>query len=251
VDEVRTQPPPRSPDVRPSLLFNAMLKSASSYITAMLVTGLRAQRTFVTVGVFPGDLILFDRIQAFAAGGQVAQGHFPASPENLAYLRKFRLPVVVHVRDPRAVLLSWTHHLSSAAGGMDELFWYYPAICPPAEFLSRPFAWRLSWCLERHLPHFIAWLDGWCDAADRGEVRALFTTFEGFLVDRAAFFRSLLDHAGIPSAAFTDPQVLPDHTHLFRRGLVDEWRSVMDTQHARGALEAMPERLRARFGWER
>jgi hypothetical protein len=249
VDAVRAEAPARAAGAPPSVLFNAMLKSASSYITDMLVRGLDARRTFVTVGVFPGDLLLFDRIQSFAGGGQVAQQHFPASRENLAYLRKFAVPIVVHVRDLRAVMLSWTHHLSSAAGGMDELFWYYPAICPPDEFLGRPFEWRLDWCLEHHLPEFVAWLLGWCEAADRGDVSILFTRFEDFVADRAALFRSVLAHAGVPPELFRDPQSPPRESHLFRRGLVDEWRTVMDTRQTHLAERLIPEPLRRRFGW--
>src|SRR5262245_62011868 len=172
----------------PSILLNAIPKSASTYITDTLIRGLRAKRIFVTVGIFPGDLILFDRIQALSGGEQIAQQHFGPSPANIAYLRKFRVPTILHVRDPRAVILSWTHHLSSMEGGMDELFWYYPAICPPPEFLTRDFSWRLRWCVDNHLPHFLDWLQSWCTALDRSEVQAHVTTYEQFIFDRRSFF---------------------------------------------------------------
>jgi hypothetical protein len=234
----------------PSLLFNAVLKSASSYITDMLLRGLNAKRCFITVGVFPGDLILFEKIQGFAAGGQVAQQHFPASPENLAYLRQFALPLIVHARDPRAVIVSWTHHLAGAKGGLAELFWYYPAICPPASFLDQPFAWQFDWCLEHHFPQFLAWLDGWRTAAELGLARPLFTTFEEFIADRRGFFNSLLDQAGIPNAAFKDPELPAGAAHLFRRGLVDEWRTIMDASQARKATDAVPTQLWSLFRWK-
>jgi hypothetical protein len=242
--EPRAEHPPL-----PSVLFNALLKSASTYITDMLVRGLGAHRTFLTVGIFPGDLLLFTKIQSFARGGQVAQQHFPASPENIAYLAKFSVPVVIHARDPRAVILSWTHHLASAEGGLDELFWYYPAICPPPEFLARHFAWQLDWCVENLYDQLVTWLLGWCDAADRGLADIAFTSFEQFTTDRAGFFRTILDHAGVPPGVFKDPGTPPGAGHLFRRGLVDEWRTIMDATQARRVTEAMPDRLWGQFGW--
>jgi len=243
-------PPPAAGSAgRPGLLFNALLKSASSYITDMLISGLGARRSFLSVGVFPGDLILFPAIQGFARSGTVAQQHFPASAENLAYLRRFRVPLIVHARDPRAVLVSWTHHLASAPGGLDEIFWYYPGICPPASFLAHSFAWQLGWCLENHLRIFTEWLEGWRVARACGAADPLFTTFEQFLSDRAGFFAKVLAGAGIGAHEFTDPRTPPGAGHLFRRGLVDEWRTVMDAKQIRAATEMIPAALWGTFGW--
>jgi hypothetical protein len=243
-------PPPRASGARPGLLLNAVLKSASSYITDMLIRGLGAHRSFLSVGVFPGDLILFPAIQSFAGSGAVAQQHFPASAENLAYLRKFRIPLIVHARDPRAIIVSWTHHLANSPGGLDEIFWYYPAICPPESFLARPFAWQLDWCLENHLAIFSQWLEGWRLARETQQAAPLFTTYEQFVTDRRGFFAAVLGKAGIDLAAFTDPMTPPGAGHLFRRGSVDEWRSVMDAKQIQAATERIPAALWQTFGWQ-
>jgi hypothetical protein len=226
-----------------------MPKSASTYITDTLIRGLGAKRIFITVGVFPDDLILFDRIQTLAGGCQVAQQHFGPSRTNLAYLKKFRVPLILHVRDPRSVILSWTHHLSSMEGGMDELFWYYPAICPPPEFLTRDFPWRLQWCIENHLQHFVDWLKTWCEALDSGDVQGHITTYEQFLANRQSFFDGILRYAGISQSDFRDPQTSPGKEHLFRAGVPDEWRQVMDATTAKRVTDALTHYLAGRFGW--
>lgn len=233
----------------PSILFNAIPKSASSYITDMLVKGLRAHRIFISVGIFPNDLILFREIQTFAGGGQVAQQHLQPSRENVAYLRHFNVPPVLHVRDPRAVVVSWTHHLRQAEGGLNELFWYYPAICPPPEFLTHSLAWQLDWCLENHLPYFVQWLMEWCAAIEHDGLRVLCTRFEDFVTDRQGFFSRLLQHYAIAPAAFDDPAEPPGAGHLFRNGRCDEWRDVLDATQRRRATDAMPTQLFDRFGW--
>ncbi len=233
----------------PSVLFNALPKSASTYVTDMLVRGLAAKRVFLTVGIFPHDLVLFDRIQTFSGGAQVAQQHFGPSPPNLAYLRKFGVRPILHLRDPRAAIVSWAHHLSAAEGGLDELFWYYPAICPPPVFLERDLPWRLAWCVENHLPHFVEWIEAWCDAVDAGRIEALFTTFEQLLQDRTRFFESILRFLDISTTAFADPRAQPSKVHLYRAGLLDEWHQILDACDRNTLTRALPDRLRIRFGW--
>ena len=74
--------------------------------------------------------------------------------------------------------------------------------------------------------------------------------FEEFIADRRGFFNSLLDQAGIPNAAFKDPELPAGAAHLFRRGLVDEWRTIMDASQARKATDAVPTQLWSLFRWK-
>jgi hypothetical protein len=132
---------------------------------------------------------------------------------------------------------------------MDELFWYYPAVCPPQQFLVKEFSWRLRWCVDNHLPHFVEWMQTWCAAIDDGRVRAHITTYEQFICDRRPFFESILGYAGIPISEFIDPQTLPTEDHLFRTGRIDEWRTAMDHATLNQVTNAIPRVLLDRFGW--
>jgi hypothetical protein len=234
----------------PSLLVNALPKSASTYLSEVLERGLRAKRISLTVGVFPEDLILFSQIQTFTEGGQIARHHFPASETNLAYLRHFNLRPIIHVRDPRAALVSWTHQLANARGGWNELFWYYPSICPPAIFLDRDFEWQLQWCFEHHFGVFLDWIYGWCAAADRKSVEVLFTSYEDLVRDEDGTLRKMLDFSGL-TAHFKHPRVPPSPELLFREGKIDGWRDVASQLAglATRATQSIPDALWRRFKW--
>jgi Sulfotransferase domain len=232
----------------PSLLLNAVPKSASTYLAEVLERGLSARRIRLTVGIFPDDLILFPQIQTFAEGGQIARQHFPPTATNLAYLRHFNVRPIIHVRDPRAVLVSWTHQLAHVDGGWKELFWYYPAICPPSIFLERDFAWQLAWCFEHHFGVFLNWICEWCAAADRGAVEVIFTSFEDFVRDERRTLNRILEFSGLV-AKFRHPQVPPSAELLFREGKIDGWRAG-SAQIAGPATKAIPEELWKRFEWE-
>jgi hypothetical protein len=234
-------------DATPSLLLNAVPKSASTYLSEVLERGLGAKRIRLTVGIFPDDLILFSPIQTFSEGGQIAREHFPASQANLAYLRRFNVRSIVHVRDPRAVLVSWTHRLAKAGGGWDELFWYYPAICPPQVFLERNFAWQLEWCFEHHFGVFLNWINDWCAAADRQAAEILFTSYEDFVRDEEATLVKMLEFSAV-TERFTHPLVRPSPELLLRDDTIDGWRAA-SARIAKLATRAVPQALFKRFGW--
>ena len=231
----------------PSLLLNALPKSASTYLSEVLERGLGAKRIALTVGIFPEDLILFPKIQTFAEGGQIARQHFPPTDSNLAYLRHFNVRPIIHVRDPRAALVSWTHQLASVKNGWKELFWYYPAICPPTVFLERNFAWQLEWCFEHHFRVFVDWIGDWCAAVDRQAVEVLFTSFEDLLLDEGRVLSRILEFSGLVDK-FRHPRVVPSAELLFREGKIDGWR-VVASQIATTATQAIPEELWRRFAW--
>jgi hypothetical protein len=216
--------------------------------SAGLERGLGAKRIRLTVGIFPEDLILFPQIQTFAAGGQIARQHFRPTDTNLAYLRHFNVRPIIHVRDPRAVLVSWTHQLANAGGGRKELFWYYPAICPPPIFVERNFTWQLEWCVEHHFGVFLDWICEWCAAADRGAVEVMFTSFEDFVLDEDGTLTKNFEFSGLVEK-FRRPAVVPSAELLFREGKIDGWRAVA-AQIAAAATRAIPEDLWKRFAWK-
>jgi hypothetical protein len=230
-----------------SILLNAIPKSASTFLFELLARGLHAKRIKLTIGIFPDDLILFPRIQTFAEGGQIARHHFPATTANLAYLRRFKIRPIIHIRDPRAVLVSWTYHLAEVAGGWDELFWYYPAICPPPVFLKKSFGWQLNWCFEHHFPVFLDWIAGWCRVADQGSVRILFSSYEDFVRDGDAAIEKMLQFCGLLSR-FQHPHITPSRKLLLREGTVDGWRAVARSIKER-SNRAIPGDFWRRFGW--
>jgi hypothetical protein len=230
----------------PSVLFNALPKSASTYCFEVLRRAGGYHESMISVGIFPGDVMSWRRYFAFTAGGHIAHHHLDASPVNLWLLRHRPVRLVLHLRDPRQTIVAWLHHLVRA--GVREVP-PLTAASPPSEWFDQDEAAQLDWLIENHLPIFVGWIEKWVRAADAGGIALLFTTFEMMVQDPEAFFEKLAAYCGLekPSINIPDPQ--GDPLFQFRAGRVDEWRERLTAVQQQRVGEAVPADLLRRFGW--
>ena len=230
----------------PSVLFNALPKSSSTYCFEVLRRAGGYHESMISVGIFPCDVMSWRRYFAFTAGGHIAHHHLDASPVNLWLLRQRPVRLVVHLRDPRQVVVSWLHHLVRA--GVREIP-PLTAASPPVDWFDQDEAAQLDWLIENHLPIFVGWIEKWVRAADAGRIDLLFTTFEMMVQDPRAFFETLAAYCGLekPSIDIPDPQ--DDPLFQFRVGRVDEWRERLTPVQQRRMGDAVPADLLGRFGW--
>ena len=232
----------------PSVLFNALPKSASTYCFEMLRQAGGYHETNVTVSLFPHDVLAWKRYFAFSAGGKIAHHHLEATPVNLWLLRKRPVRIVLHVRDPRQALVSWHSHLVR-----DNIREISPltVASPPYEWFDLPKDAQLDWLIDHHLPLFVAWIEGWLSAANNNEIDVLFTTFEEMISDPPVFFAKLSSHCGLgESTAFSLPDPRNESLFQFRAGRVDEWREVYTDAQMKSVRQAVPTHLLDRFGWQ-
>jgi Sulfotransferase domain len=231
----------------PSICLAALPKSAGLYIYSTLLKGLYFDSYELTNGVFPDDQIMWTRWTQFAEGNKAAHNHLEGSPTNLWYIKTFGMRLVVHVRDPRAVLLSWIHHLSPARREAEVL--PHPVIAPPDEYYDKPLRWKIDWMIDNHLEVFVRWIERWLDAELAHPDTMLVMRYEDFLHDRVGFLNQILDFYGIPRSRFHDPRLPLVRELNFRTGQVNEWRDVFDKHQRQRASSAIPPRLFERFGW--
>lgn len=240
-------PAPVPAPALPSILLNAVPKSAGSYINHLLLRSLSYQEIDIAIGLFPGDIVNYAQLDAFADGNKVAHHHLEASDINRRYLAMRGLKAVIHTRDPRACLLSWAHHLAPA-GHPDNLP-SLPLSAPPPEYFALPFAGQIDWLIDHHLDLFVDWHAGWVAAQFELQGRLLFTRFEDFVADRRSVLRAIVDFHGIPRDAVTLADLPPDATLNFRVGRVDEWREAFTPAQQARCRARLPDALMRRFGW--
>ena len=72
----------------------------------MLARGLGMEPVTVSAGCSPRYSLDIEKLARFSRGGQVARTHADGSPENLQTIAAFADRWVVHIRDPRSVVLS-------------------------------------------------------------------------------------------------------------------------------------------------
>ena len=148
----------------PSILFVSMPKSGTVFTRSMLARGLSLEQELsIGVAYFPHDLVEIPKLMSFCKGGKVATTHFDPSPHNFQLLKPFINRWVLHIRDPRSVVLSWVHHMnrlySERENGEHQALRVYPT--PPEAYYHWLFRIQVDWTIENFLPSVVSWLRSW------------------------------------------------------------------------------------------
>jgi hypothetical protein len=237
----------------PGVLIVTMPKSGTVFCEAALTRTFGLRTHHVCGGRFPADALDPVALGVLGQGGRVAMTHADASPGNLALLAARGQPFVVHLRDPRAAMLSMLHHIR--AYHADPALRPYLArigVAFPAGFHEAPFADQLDSMIAHYLPAVVAWTQGWLAAldADAGLARlALVTRYEALAADSAAFLRALCAHVGLPAEDLPFAEPPRDASAHFRKGDDAEWRRVLSPAQQDAAGAALPPALLQRLGW--
>jgi tetratricopeptide (TPR) repeat protein len=235
----------------PGIMFVAMMKSASEFIRENLIRALDVPEISVSVGTVPWDEVAPSAVRQLAAGGAIARSHLSAN--NLAALAANGVDrLILQVRDPRQVIVSWVHHMRRISDL--EFRWaalrYDPPL--PAEFRQWGLRRQMDWAVHNYMPGQLRWLEDWASALDQGPpIPVLVSTFEDFAQDQRAFFRKLSDFLGVAEIRVpgSDRQSAAAMRN-FRSGNIGEWRDVLTARQIK-TFAARIEPLAQYFGWER
>jgi len=239
--------------VRP-IVFVAMQKSASEFIRDTIIQGLCVPEINATIGTIPSDRAVPAAFSRAAQGGAIVRTHMSADEENLNVLRECGIDrLVVHVRDPRQVTISWVHMIARLE---DAEFRYSQAMYSPSiplDFRTWDFRRQLEWGVDCYLPGQVAWVRGWTEAAIRDTVpKILFTRYEDFALEPSAFFQKFLVFFGIDDDANADilaHLLTKEEARNYRKGMVDEWRVDFDSRQQAAAWAIIPSEMADRFRW--
>lgn len=236
----------------PSILVVTVPKSGTVFTNLTLSRGLSLEPTSVSFGYFPHYLVDIPKLPSFAEGGKVASAHFDPSPVNLQSLTYFVKKWVVHVRDPRSVVLSWVHHMNRlyrdrGKGEYEHLF-VYPT--PPEAYYGWSFCHQVDWNIEHFLPSVVTWTRSWLATYDSRRYDILLTSFSELARDELGYIHKILDFYAIPRGSFRRPHVEKtiQGSH-FRAGLEDEWLIAFNADQAAKATAAIGQDLIERFSW--
>jgi hypothetical protein len=238
----------------PPILLNALPKSAGTYIRATLEKGLALRSLSFEAGTYPYTSVDYRKFDDFVRGGGIVHHHVRHQPPAQWYLKRGNVRTILHLRDPRASVLSWTHHLRSYHEKLQSDPTYltqHAVITLDEEYFALPLSAQIDLTIEFYLPIFMDWLIGWLEVEQRGELSVLITHFEDFVRDRSSFFDRILEFYGIPRAAFVDPQLAPSVETRYRSGQIDEWREVFSQAQQEKIADAIPQDLFRRFRWSK
>ncbi len=234
------------------IIFNTLPKSGSVFIAQTVSQGLKIPLIKIAHGTFPHDTIIPSKLNYLCQYGGIAQEHFDVSPHNIDLLKRHNMKLIVHFRDPRQALLSWTHHLCRLLQDKKHhgtLMRSDPV--PPKAFLTYPLTKKLDWAIEHYFPSYIEWMANWLIAYKKNLLPMKITTYETFHDTPAAFFKNLLSFYEIPDTLLVMPSISKTITYNFRKGSKDEWIGVFTEKQKEKMSQMIPEEFFEEFDWIR
>ena len=242
--DVQTQSPEN-----PSMLLVSIPKSGTVYLNKVFVETLGLKNFICSNQYFPEDQLNFDLMLEFSRGGYFSSVHIDPSPANLQLLNVHVPRWVVHLRDPRSVLVSLTHHMQRLfnEGRHRDLLRLAPS--PPAEYYSASFSDRIDWGIEYFLPPTIEWILEWLAVADEAPERVRLTEYRNLVENEADLLDQISSFVGVFRRGA--PWQFPERTMdaHFRTGRTDEWRDVLNARQLAACSATIPGGLKARFNW--
>src|SRR5262249_1734013 len=207
----------------PSILFTSIPKSGTVFTGQMLSRGLGLELVRLTAGSFPRYLFDLPRLAQFWPGGMIATEHFDASPENLQLLEAFVDRWVVHIRDPRSVLLSWVRNLDRLHRERHNAPHHLLYVCPtpPKHYFGLSLSQKVDWNIEHFLPNVLSWTKTWVEIHDAGHHNILLTTFSDIVSSEDEFLFRILDFYEISRDRFSRPVIESNDDLHFRVGRED------------------------------
>jgi Sulfotransferase domain len=235
----------------PSILINTMPKSGSIYLSRMVASSLGIEFSLKPLahGFFATYFMIPDALERFSGGDVLRQEHFDASPINLTLCGRNIDRLVLHVRDPRQAMLSWTHHVNRLLklhpNGIN-----FTIHQPPDDFLDWPFDDQLDWHIDRHLVSLVAWLRQWLMVDQtKSSLKILWTTYDELVNDERVLFDRILEFHQIPPDRFDfRPPEKTMQVH-FRAGQPDEWQSALTAEQKKRCANTIGRDLFDHFGW--
>ncbi|MBI1983190.1 MAG: sulfotransferase domain-containing protein, partial [Acidobacteria bacterium] len=225
----------------PPAVFISLGKSGTVAVGAILGSGYRLATVLYEIASL--RVVRF-WVNDFMRGGAFHASHLKPTPTNLELLACAGTPrIIVHVRDPRQVILSGMHHLQR---------YRVDNTCAENEAFDKmnsgdlfDFVFQNGWLREQK-----PWLQGWVEAARTMPVH--FTTYEEFVLDRNKFADRLVDIYGGNRTYFDRDAALGTHPGIdyhFRKGTIDEWKSVLSKEQIERFNRTIPNEFWTMFGW--
>jgi hypothetical protein len=237
--------------VLPSKFIVTLPKSGSVFITRSLAQTLGLTIIKASPGYFPADNIDLTPMAQFHKGGCIAQSHIDPSPFNLSILSRFAAPWLVHLRDPRAALLSWTFHQDNPDIYTNPFvaLCVYPPV-PEVYYTHMSFEQKVDWQIANYYPELIRWIDNWCQIisspvyADHIHV----TTHEELVGREEIFIPQVI--VRLWGKKVRNVELPPkDMSSHFRKGSIDEWRSALTPKQIEDTTALISPRAKEMFGW--
>ena len=238
---------------RPHIFINTLPKSGSVYIQNSLAKGLDLKLVYgteISGGAFPDQMLVQKTGYRFLGSGVVMQNHIPANKMNLALLCQYYPKLVLHVRDPRQALISWTHHTIKDWDAWNFQV-YKHTLELPQNYLDLNLSKKFDIMINKWFPLMLGWLENWKQALvqNRFELDILVTRQEDLKENKKDFFQKILTFYDIPFEKLKLPHGPVEGKQHFRKGSTNEWQEVLTSKQINKLNNNCPPSLFEYFNW--
>lgn len=223
----------------PSPIFIAQGKSASVSVANIFNSGFALPTAVYSLSIVR---VVAPWLTEYLRGGACYTTHLWGDKTNVALISEQHTgPVIVHVRDPRQVVVSLMEHRRRYA-------WQVPANLRAQ--VAGDDETALDAVVAGAFGSAVRWIDAWVQARRTLDIR--FTTFEQFVTDRDGFIDRMLEVYGAGTRYFDRSAALAGgaQTDYHRRlGSIDEWRTRMTPKQVERINAEMPSHFWDVFDW--
>jgi hypothetical protein len=176
----------------------------------------------IGASTFPKDILDLSKILDILDKKGVGIGHFDCSHQNIQVIEQLKMPVIVHIRDPRSSLLSWIHHSIRLIKEGQEVQLLRNTPKPPIALFDESLADIIDWHLDNYLSAQCRWISEWRKYSSKNPLVQM-KTFSELKENPLQYIASICKFIGTNEETILAPPNPEDGVH-FRKGLVDEWK---------------------------
>jgi hypothetical protein len=228
-----------------AFLLTSLPKSGTVYLQNWIQLMLthnasRASRSnVINIGAstFPKDILDLSKILDTLDKKGVGMGHFDCSLENIQVIEELKIPVIVHIRDPRSSLLSWIHHSKKLIRDGREVELLRNTPKPPILLFDETITKIIDWHLDNYLCGQCRWISEWEKYSSKNPLVQI-KTFNELKDNPLQYIASICEFIGTNEEKILQPPNPRDGIH-FRKGLIDEWKDVFSKSQKEKADQVM------------
>lgn len=222
----------RTGEAKHKIMIVSVPKSGTVFMARTLSKALNCKKMRASPGAFPNDFLDYYILDRNKLESTVSSSHLAPDRLNTQMLDTFFGRWHVHLRDPRSVTLSWTHHLlnyaKSSKAHRDIAFHCWRGPNDPS-YLDWDFDRLLEWNIKNFLPIAVDWEMGWLDIYHSKRLNILLTNYNNLLASERLFLDRIAEFFDLESAALHKNNVGKNNQH-FRSGKPDEWSDVFSLE---------------------
>jgi hypothetical protein len=223
----------------PSLHIISFRKSASSFIASVLAQGLDIPACTTSL---LHTMIVPSWLRCFLRGGAVTHEHTFPFRANIALLRSHSVPTIIHVRNPKQIIVSHAHFYKKyLEETVKENF-------TPSQkwFIDASLKERIDFLIDDLIPYYCRWIIGWYKTWEQKALDIKFTSYEEFVRNEDLFFEKIADMFSLSAEARIrikeTRQKLDGQKRMYniRNMKADEWREVLTSKQQQRVDEFIP-----------